>query len=879
MNKRTDTIDSIIKKLNTDEDKGLTAAEIEKKKAEYGTNEFDEEENESLFAKIMHQLSDVTIIILMIAGFISTYIAITEHPDDFSEPLVIFAIIALNVVIAIRQEGNAEKALDSLKNLTSPKSRVIRDMQEEVIEAADIVPGDILLVESGDMIPADARIISSNNLQAEESALTGESVPVDKDSDAAVEEDSPIGDVFNMLFSGTLITNGRGKAVVVDTGMNTEMGGVASLLSTTKQGKTPLQERMNSLGKQLSLIAVFAGAIIFLISFLQGEELMTTLMTAVSLAVAAVPETLPVIVTISLAYGVQNMVARNAIIRNIPAVETLGSASVIASDKTGTLTQNQMTIQKLWAYPHEPIDAEDSFGEDEQWLIEMMSLASNATIEDRNGEEVISGDPTETAIIRLLQEKGLQKSELEQRYPRVHEIPFDSSRKLMTTVHEIEDGYLSITKGAFDRIPVAFSSISDEVGRNAQENHDAFAEEALRVIGVGYKKYDTLPDNLDPEELENTITFAGMVGMIDPPREESKQAVKEAKAAGIRTIMITGDHAVTASAIAKEIGIFEEGDQAITGAELNELSDEDLQKNIENYSVYARVSPEDKIRIVQAWKSKGEVVAMTGDGVNDAPALKAADVGTAMGISGTEVSKNAADMILTDDNFATIVHAVEEGRRVYQNIKKSVYFLLSCNISEIFIMLIAVLLGWGLPVISIQLLFINVVADGIPGFGLSREQADANIMENPPTEKNESIFARGTALNIAIVSAAFTIITLIGFYVGSFVDINSTSASHEVGQTMAFLILGWSSVLHIFNARSKESIFKVGILSNPTVFWTALLSIVLIPAVAVIPFFAAIFNLVPLSPAHWILAVCLSVVPIIVVEIQKFLFKRMEKTF
>ncbi|MEK6190060.1 MAG: cation-translocating P-type ATPase, partial [Carnobacterium alterfunditum] len=822
MNFKTKKPDFIIDQLNSHPKKGLTAKEIEQHKEQFGLNQFEEAESISLFSKVIDQLKDVTVIILIFAGVISTYIAITEHPDDFSEPIVIFSIILINVIIAIRQEGKAEKALASLQSLSAPQARVIRNGQEEVIDAIELVPGDILLLESGDKIPADARLLSSSDLQVEESALTGESIPVEKNENAEVEENSPVGDVFNTVFSGTLVTKGRAKAIVVATGMDTEMGSVADLLNRTKEGKTPLQSRMDRLGKQISILALIAGIIIFTLSFMQGEAFITSLMTAVSLAVAAVPETLPVIVTITLAYGVQNMVERNAIIRTIPSVETLGSASVIASDKTGTLTQNQMTIQKIWAFPHEPIEVNNAFSEDENWVLKMMSLASNAAIEDRDGEEVNSGDPTETAIIRLLQKKGFPKNELDKAYPRIHEIPFDSSRKMMTTVHELDEGYISITKGAFDHLPVAFSSAVDEVGQKAKSTHDSFAHDALRVIAVGYKKYAHFPKNLSPEELESGITFAGIVGMIDPPREESIQAVKEAKSAGIKTIMITGDHAATASAIAEQIEILEKGDKTITGVEMSELSDEKLTETIRDYSVYARVSPEDKIRIVKAWQSYGEVVAMTGDGVNDAPALKAADVGTAMGITGTEVAKNAADMVLTDDKFDTIVHAVEEGRRVYENIKKTVYFLLSCNISEIFIMLIAVILGWGLPIIAIQLLFINVVADGIPGFALSREKADPTIMKNRPTAKGESVFANGGYRNITIASLAFIITTLTGFYIGAFVGVDSAiTANHEVGQTMAFVVLGWSSVLHIFNARSKESIFKVGITSNLNLFWLA----------------------------------------------------------
>lgn len=789
--------------------------------------------------------------------------------------MVIISIVILNIFLSIKQESNAEKALDSLKSLNAPRANVIRDGQTEEIDATELVPGDLIILETGEMIPADARILTSSGLKVEESALTGESVPVDKDSEAIIDADAPLGDQFNMVFSGCLITNGRATALVVATGMDTEMGKIANLLNTTKKAITPLQLRLHDLGKKLSIIALLAGALIFVIGYLQGETMAEILMTAVSLAVAAVPETLPVIVTITLAYGVQNMVKRNAIIRNIPSVETLGSASVICSDKTGTLTQNKMTIKELWAVNHDPIKADSDYNADEEYLLQLASLANNATIEDRNGEEKQAGDPTETAIIRLLQERGQEKSELEEKYPRVHEIPFDSERKLMTTVHELDDGFISITKGAFDRIPVDFNC---KAGEDAIKIHDQFAEKALRVIAVGYKKYTELPEDLSPAELEDNLEFAGIVGMIDPPRKESQEAVRAAKAAGIKTVMITGDHIVTASAIAKEIGILEDGDKSITGAELAKLSDDELQASVRDYAVYARVSPEDKIKIVKAWQANGEVVAMTGDGVNDAPALKAADVGTAMGIAGTDVSKNAADMVLTDDNFATIVHAVEEGRRVYENIRKAVYFLLSCNVSEIFIMLIAVSMGWGVPVISVQLLLINVVADGIPGFSLSKEKADADIMEQAPTPKNASIFSGGLLKKIGVQSVVFTIITLIGFYVGSFIDINSTiTANHEVGQTLAFIILGWSSVIHIFNVRSKESIFKIGFMSNPLLFWSAICSIVIVLAVALVPPLASIFSLVALSGTHWLLAIGLSIIPLIVIELQKAILRKMDK--
>ena len=868
--------DNIYLALETDPENGLTRDKVENIQKEKGLNEFDEEKKESIFQKVLHHSKDVTTLILLVAAAISLYLAIsTGH--GYSEPMVIMFIVILNAILGIRQDMGAEKALDALKNMNTNMTMVIREGVKQSIDAKQLVPGDILVIEAGDMIPADARIIESNSLKVEESALTGESVPVDKDANAEVSEKAPIGDRINMIFSGCLVTNGRAKAVVVGTGMNTEMGKIAGLLNSTKKVRTPLQNRLTELGKKLSLIAIGSAVVLFIIGIFYGETIIEMLMTSVSLAVAAVPETLPIIVTIALAFGVQNMAKRNAIIRRIPAVETLGSTSVICSDKTGTLTENLMTIKEIWAVNNDPMKAEDTFGEDENNLLNMLSLANNATIENKDGEEKIIGDPTESAIIHLLKNKNISKESLESKYPRVFELAFDSERKLMTTIHKLEDGrYMSITKGAFDRINGDCKSENKEI---AKRIHDEFAEKALRVIAVGHKFYDNLPEVLDSEELERDLTFSGLVGIIDPPRPESKKAVSDAKKAGIKTVMITGDHIVTASAIAKEIGILEEGDKAITGSELAEMSEEELISKVREYSVYARVSPEDKIRIVKAWQANGEIVAMTGDGVNDAPALKAADVGVAMGISGTDVSKSAADMILTDDNFATIVDAVAEGRRVYENVRKTLYFLLSCNISEIFIMILAMLFGWGVPAIAIQLLLINVVADGIPGFALSREKAEPNIMRQKPIGKKESIFANGLISKIAVQATIFTIITLLAFYIGKFVNISDTVLpSHAVGQTMVFVVLGWSSVVHIFNVRSNtESIFTIGFTSNKSLFICACISIVIITLVATIPFLVNIFYLVPVSFIHWVIMIVLSIIPLVVIELQKLFNRRFNK--
>ncbi|CRH22141.1 cation-translocating P-type ATPase [Carnobacterium maltaromaticum] len=867
-----ESIDEIVKKLGSNEDKGLDDASILEKQKKYGANEFEEGKKETTLEKVGHHLAEITTIILLVAAAISAYLALTTG-YGWAKVIVILAIVVLNIVLGIYQENSAEKALDALKNMNAHLTTVIRSGVRKPIDAKELVPGDIIELQAGDLVPADARIIESSSLQVEESALTGESLPVEKDGNLTITEDVPLGDRLNMVYSGCLVTNGRAKAIVVETGMDTEMGKIASLINNTTKLKTPLQIRLKELAKRLSLVAIVAGILIFGIGVLiHGETMIEMLMVAISLSVAAVPETLPVIVTLTLTYGVKNMVKKNTIIRRIPAVETIGNTSVICSDKTGTLTQNKMQVQKIWAANALPKSVNELFTNEENQLLELLSISNNATVEWIEEQEQIIGDPTESAIIGLLQAKGITKASLEEKYPRVFELPFDSDRKLMTTIHKTDNGYIAITKGAFDRIPVTFSP---ELLNEAKRVHDEFAEDALRVISAAYQTFDTMPTELTAEALEHDLIFLGMVGMIDPPRPESRPAVLAAKKAGIKTVMITGDHIVTASAIAKEIGILEEGDLAITGQDLDKMNQTELEAKVRDVSVYARVSPEDKIRIVQAWQANGEIVAMTGDGVNDAPALKAADVGIAMGITGTDVSKNAADMILTDDNFATIVDAVAEGRTAYENIRKTIYFLLSTNFSQIFIMLIAVILGWGVPVVAVQLLLINVVSDGIPGFWLSLEKPDADIMNRKPIRKDAGIFANGLGKKVGTQAVVFTIVTLIGFYIGQFVTVSSSiGASYEVGMTMSFVILAWSSVAHIFNVRSDKSIFKVGILSNPRLFYSALGSMLIILGLALIPSLATIFFLVPMSLTHWIISFVLAMSPLVFVEIQKNFFTK-----
>ncbi|EME3592529.1 TPA: cation-translocating P-type ATPase [Enterococcus faecium] len=863
------TIEEVKKVTEADPDTGLSSQEVDERRKKQGLNKFDEAPKESMIKKFFRSLSDFTTIILLVAAVISFYTAFaTEHGDLF-EGLLIIAIVVINSVLAIVQEGNAEKALESLQDMNKQTATVIRDGKVTTVESEQLVVGDILVLESGDAISADARLIEASQLRVEESALTGESEAVEKDAAFIAEEDESLGDQLNMVFKGCTVAAGRGKAIVTAIGMATEMGKIADLLNENTMQKTPLQVRLNQLGKRISMIALAAAALVFVIGELQGEPILEMFMTSISLAVAAVPETLTVIVTLTLAYGVQKMARKHAIIRQLPAVETLGTANVICSDKTGTLTQNEMRVRRVWSKEDEVTNIEDSMTNSAMEILKMAALCTDVTVEQEDDDLVIKGNPTEVAIVRAVEENYHTKAELEEKYPRVNELPFDSERKMMTTVHQMGEKYISITKGAFDVLAPRFSS--GDVEQAAIVN-DRFGKRALRVIAVGYATYDEEPQDISSEALEKDLRLIGLIGMIDPPRPESKGAIKRAKKAGIKTVMITGDHVVTASAIAKELGILNDPSEALSGSELHQLSDEELDARVKALSVYARVTPEDKIRIVKSWQRTGAVVAMTGDGVNDAPALKASNVGCAMGITGTDVAQSAADMILTDDNFATIVDAVSQGRSVYQNIRKAINFLLSCNISEIFIVLIAMLLGWGAPFTAVQLLFVNVVADGLPGFALGREPAEHGIMDQPPIPKNEGIFARGLLQKIAINAGVFTIVTLFGYYLGSYVDTISpwVDASQHVGQTVAFLILAYSSILHVFNVRSSQSIFKVNLATNKALVEMALLALAITTAVALLPFTQELFGLVHISLNHWFLVGILSIVPIAVNELIKF---------
>ncbi len=859
-------LSSVLTELNTDAKEGLSEKSIPARQAESGKNEFISVKKTSLPKRILYQLQDVSIIVLLIAAALSFALALYQN-SGLIEPIVILAIVILNVVLAITQEGRAEKALEALADLNAPTCTVIRDGVHATIDTAELVPGDIIVLETGSIVPADARILEATGLFSDESSLTGESEPAEKDVSALLSGQISLGDQDNMVFSGCAITAGHGLAVVTAIGMNTQMGQIASHLHTETRVKTPLQMRLDRLGRMISWIAIAAAFVLLAVGLRGGTDFPTMIMIAISMAVAAVPETLSLIVTLSLTNGVQKMVGKNALIRKLPAVETLGSISVICSDKTGTLTQNRMTIQQLWLTGEALFSSNCDFTRPQIRFLMMLAMASNATAEpDAQGVTQFRGDATEVAIMRLLDEKGYNKSTAEQQFPKIGEVPFSSERKLMTVALKSKDGgYTILTKGALDRMPLRQMTAEEEA--EFQSAHDSFAEGALRVIALGYKHLDELPDLAHLEEEEKDLTLMGLIGLIDPPRPEAKEAIQKAKMAGVRTVMITGDHAVTAEAIAKELGILTEGQRVLTGAQLAEMHEQELYDTIQNYSVYARVSPEDKIRIVKAWQANGDVVAMTGDGVNDAPALRAADVGIAMGKAGTEVAKNASDMILTDDNFATIVEAVSEGRNVYENIKKTIYFLLVCNLSEIVIMLFSQIAGWGIFLTPIMLLLINLLGDGIPGFQLSRGVSDENIMDRKPIQRDQSFFSEDLLIPIIRQTIACSAVSLAAFFFGAFIAVSAAVAPNvAIGQTMAFLTVGFTSILHIFNVRSRKSIFKVSLSSNKPLVVSAVLMLGVFIVMALTPPLQSLFGLTALSGIHWLIVIGFSIIPTLVRE-------------
>ncbi len=855
----------VLKRTGTDPKIGLSVEEVKERLEKNGENRLKEKKKKSTLSRFADQFKDVMIIILIIAAAISFGVIVIERNwGELFEPALILLIVILNAIMGVYQEGKAEKALDALKNMSAPHARVLRDGEEKVIDASQLVVGDIIRLEAGDFVPADARLIFSAGLKSEESALTGESVPAEKDYSAEIEEKAPLGDRSNMVFSGCSITYGTATAVVTATGMDTEMGKIAHLLEGEGDTQTPLQKKLAQLGKYLGIVALGACGVIFVVGLLNNISPLEIFMTAVSLAVSAIPEGLPAIVTIVLSIGVQRMAAKNALIRRLPAVETLGSASVICSDKTGTLTQNRMTLTKAYFDGGDTEKISENNSENIRKLLDFATLCCDGNVIFGEKEEHI-GDPTETAIIVAAHKNGSEKSALNEKFHRLGEIPFDSDRKLMTTVNQIDGKKIVIVKGAFDMLSTR--CINGDMEK-AKEETETMSADALRVLAVAYKEIDELPETLTSEEIENGLTFMGLLGMIDPPRPEVKEAVALCRKAGIKPVMITGDHVITAAAIAKELGIMEEGDRAITGAELDAMSDEELNEQIAHISVYARVSPENKIRIVKAWQKKGQVVSMTGDGVNDAPALKAADIGCAMGITGTDVAKSASDMTLTDDNFATIVDAVREGRGIYANIKKVVAFLLGTNIGEVITVFLAMLLWHKTPLLSMQLLWINLVTDSLPAIALGMEPVEKDIMSEKPRPKNEGIFAHGLGIQVVLQGFMFGILTLIGFRYGEIV-----TGSLEAGQTMAFIVLSLTQIVQSFNMRSNLSLFKIGPFGNKKLNGAATISLLLVLIVLFTPLRVA-FGLEILPFGLYAVAVGLVFVPLVVMEISKAFMNR-----
>ncbi len=862
MTPHTLSTEELCAKLGADPQNGLQTEEAKKRLAEKGANVLREKKKKTLIQRFAEQFKDVMILILIAAAIVSFIVAIVEgNSGEFFEPVLILAIVILNAIIGVFQENRAEKALDALKSMSALHARVLRDGKAQIIEAKDLVVGDVILLEAGDYVPADARLLRSAGLKVEESALTGESVPAEKDALTEVEEKAALGDRVNMVYSGCSVTYGTALAVVTATGMDTEIGKIAGMLESADESQTPLQKKLANLGKYLGFVALGACAIIFVVGLLSGMHVLEIFMIAVSLAVSAIPEGLPAIVTVVLSIGVQRMVKKNAIIRRLPAVETLGSASVICSDKTGTLTQNRMTLVKAWLDGQaEPENISDSNSGPVRELLKIATLCCDGSIVLEGDEVKHIGDPTETAIVYAALKNGMDKAELMAQYPRRMELPFDSDRKLMTTVCEIGGRNFVIVKGAFDIL--AERCVSGDVEKGRAVN-DAMSREALRVLAVAGKEIDALPETASSEVLESGLRFIGLVGMIDPPRPEAKEAVAICRQAGIRPIMITGDHVVTAAAIARELGILREGDEAITGRELQAMSEEELAERIVKISVYARVSPEDKIRIVRAWQARGEVVSMTGDGVNDAPALKAADIGCAMGITGTDVAKGAADMTLTDDNFATIVDAVREGRGIYANIKKVVGFLLGTNIGEVILVFLAMMFWQVSPLLSMQLLWINLVTDSLPAIALGMEPVEPGVMNQKPKPKNEGIFAGGLGVRVVLQGLMFALLTLFTFWQGY-----KVLGNVDLARTMAFMTLSVSQVLQAFNMRSDLSIFKTGPFGNKKLNGACLISLALVAIVLFTPLNGP-FGLVMMPWYLYLECLGLALVPTVIMEIAK----------
>lgn len=863
------SIEDALKELHTDKDTGLSTKEALKRQKLHGYNQLESPKKKSLLMRFFNQFADFMIIILIFAACISFFVSYMNGEADYIDPIIIFAIIIVNALIGVIQETKAEHSLEALKKLSAPNASVLRDGVHTTIPARELVPGDIIFLETGYFVPADGRLISSVNLKIDESSLTGESIPVKKQAEKILKADTPLAEQINLVPSSGIVTYGRGTAVVTATGMNTQVGQIARLIMDEPALQTPLQKRLAKTGQILGVLALVICAIIFILGILQGRAVFDMFMTSVSLAVAAIPEGLPAVVTIMLSLGVQRMAKRNSVIRKLPAVETLGSATVICSDKTGTLTQNKMTVTTLYsARGQESLSS--SFG------TKILSLATRCTNtheeqNSKNHQMIITGEPTEVAITTAAQNQGISKVCLDLNYRRVEEIPFDSTRKLMTTIHKNDSAYEVITKGAFDMLLPKCTSLligekevplTNEYKKRLTDYNLAMTNNALRVLAVATKKMPSLSGSY-----EQGLTFIGLLGMIDPPRPEAKEAVATCKLAGIRPIMITGDHIATASAIGRNLGILSEHQKAVSGQELDTMSEDELLNNITQYSVFARVSPEHKVRIVKALQKNGNVVAMTGDGVNDAPALKAADIGCAMGITGTDVAKNAADMILTDDNFSTIIEAVKEGRGIYDNIQKAVHFLLSSNIGEILTIFASILMDLPTPLLAVQLLWINLVTDSLPAISLGTEKPEKNIMNRPPIAPDKGMFADGLVFKIIFEGLFIGILSLTAFIYGYKI---SPNASLSLGRTMCFCVLALSQLFHSFNMRSSQSLLDIKIFDNIRLTLSFIFCTALQISIVSHPVLSEIFKVQSLTSRQWYLVFILSFLPIVAVELQKW---------
>ena len=859
----TKSIEQTRSEIKTSINKGLSDEEVNSRLKEFGENILQDKKKENIFIKFIKKFNDFMIIILLIASVVSAIVTFMNGDNDYIDSIIIVFIVVFNAIMGLVQENKAEKSLEALKKMSSPMAVVRRNGKINKIKSSELVPGDIVILEAGNFVPADCRLIKAYNLKVEESALTGETVAVSKEANCIIKKDASIGDMLNMVFHATIITNGHAEAIVVATGMNTRVGSIAKMIINDESPQTPIQKKLDEVGKILGIVCVIICLAIFLIGVLKHISVTEMFMTSIGLAVAAIPEGLPAIVTIMLSIGVTRMAKKNAIIRKLPAVETLGSSSVICSDKTGTLTQNKMNVVECVNYGGNMNSIEDK-----KFLLRLGTMCTDCTIDN----DSVLGEATEIAIVNEALEFGENKNNLYKEFERISEIPFDSTRKMMTTIHKYNGKFRVITKGAPD---VLISNCKKYYINGIEQNISAsvisrinnynlkMAEKALRVIAVAYKDIEVIPQNVDSINIEKDLVFVGLIGMIDPPREGVKESIETCKNAGIKTVMITGDHLETAKAIATELGILTKNKLAITGKDLDKIPQKELEKNIMDYSVFARVTPEHKVRIVKAFRSTGAVVAMTGDGVNDAPALKNADIGIAMGQNGTDVAKNASDMILTDDNFVTIVKAVKQGRNIFDNIRKAIHFLIATNIGEIVTIFVGLILGLKSPLLAIQLLWINLVTDSIPAIALGMEKPEKDIMNKKPRDSKKGIFADGLWGKIVVEGVMIGILTLLAFNIGN------NKYGLDVARTMAFVSMGMLELVHAFNIKSEDSIFKINMFENMYLIGAFILGTILQVGVVCIPSVANVFKLVPLNLTQWLYVAIISLMPIVIIELQK----------